>query len=643
MKNQKHKKLLANQREKIFLKEKIKKEVAWKKMPKTWGEGIFFDDHPIMKDEQQYILISNKKANKKLSKTDLKTIYKINHETLRKQSYNNKTVFIKQSNRIKRKEYKDIEKQIKNSKVGGEEKLFYTNCCVTDKNGNKNYSETSDLYDEINTIQFTFLDFYFLSRKHKNVFYNATISTSYPDALDLENSISFAKIHLEKIKQSEIEDKWDMAGYYQDEIERFNNGILTHPAMFAGYAVKHYDYHYGVGLHICIADKKSLTVEDIEQFILAFYENGEEEINPELEKWINYIRYPSNEPNSKEKTLEYHKKLVDYVSNDSENHYQSKIVGNYIPDFYHLVTKDHNTWNEISNNINQCSHEISLLQHTISEAGKEQLNNQQINAENEVLDSIIGQRYSYITWQKTHSWSTICHRFLACIDYHKLNQSRKHDKSAYQFCMWLYLIKNKHFYDLVNPELSIDIVRQTFNNIHPNLIEDFQEALDWWEKSRLSDIDISEQEALTIILDNETNFKKYFTYVVCAFAIAHISIYSKQQTCGKDKLNDNLFNRFWFDKDLHDDFLSCLRWNEELNSYQTPDYIQEVYNEYFGEYDIHIDMGSLIDEYKKRMKLFQSADNNLKSEQQRLKDLLDKQNHNLQEYQKFWSQPIINK
>ncbi len=209
--------------------------------------------------------------------------------------------------------------------------------------------------------------------------------------------------------------------------------------------------------------------------------------------------------------------------------------------------------------------------------------------------------------------------------------------------MWLYLIKNKHFYDLVNPDLSIDIVRQTLNNIHPNLIEDFREALDWWEKSKLSDIDIGEQEALTIILDNETDFKKYFTYVICAFAIAHISIYSKQQTCGKDKLNDNLFNQFWFDKDLHDDFLSCLRWNEEENAYQTRYYIQKIYNQYFGEYDIHIDMSSLIDEYKKRMELFKSYNNSLASEQKRLEELLEKQNHNLEKYKDFWSQPIINK
>ena len=60
---------------------------------------------------------------------------------------------------------------------------------------------------------------------------------------------------------------------YKEDIEKYP--YIMKNDYFHGYVKKDNNYCYGIGLHIRIANKKYLTVEDIEQFVLDFYENEE--------------------------------------------------------------------------------------------------------------------------------------------------------------------------------------------------------------------------------------------------------------------------------------------------------------------------------------------------------------------------------
>lgn len=587
------KKRLSEKRNIHFLKERMKMELLCKHMPKTLDEISYFNHHPTLDNDTPFILISKNQIRKRPS------FHKILSDVLveldKKEPYGafiekrqrSNTKFTDLSNRMQRIEYKEMEKLIQLVPFGNQ--LFYTNQCVTDAKGNKNYDFDEREQEQSNseytpTRYFYSMDFYFLSKKYHNVFYNASITTSFADAAELQHHIEFAQNKIKKIQEKNanqisnddfvknmyqvlskkplIDDNYFLQSY-QDDINYFKKGISTHPAMFAGYIKKQYNYCHGVGLHITIADKQALTVEDIEQFILDFYENGENEINPELENWIQYVRYPKDETNQQEKIDTYYQNVINYVNSSS---YQTKIVGHYATDILERSKRESKEYRDLMQNIKDCNERISIIQ-------KQLVNTKEIstmielkNNDNHMVDEVV-------QWKKTHIWSNLRYRFLACLE--KLDTHHPLQKYKYHFFMWLYGAERySHYGDLVNPNLSVQIVKDRLLQINSVIYDDFKESLDWWEENGLSSTD--EKQTLETILSKKEELKQYFLSVICAFALARISIKNEQKICAKNLINDELFQMFWLDETLHNLFLDCL--NVFL-----PNNIQTIYNQFFYE------------------------------------------------------------
>lgn len=608
------KKRLSEKRNIHFLKERIKMELLCKHMPKTLDEISYFNHHPTLDNDMPFILVSKNQIrkqpafNKILSDVLVELDKKDPFGAFINKRKRSNTKFTELSNRMQRIEYKEMAKLIQSVPFGNQ--LFYTDQCVTDSKGNKNYDfdEQKQSNPEYTPTRYFYsMDFYFLSKKYHNVFYNAAITTSFADASELQHHIEFAQNKIKKIQEKDanqvssdsfaknmyqvlskkplIDDNYFLQSY-QDDINYFKKGISTHPAMFAGYIKKQYNYCHGVGLHITIADKQALTVEDIEQFILDFYENGENEINPELENWIQYVRYPKDETNQQEKIDTYYQNVINYVNSSS---YQTKIVGHYATDILERSKRESKEYRDLMQNIKDCNERISIIQ-------KQLVNTKEIstmielkNNDNHMVDEVV-------QWKKTHIWSNLRYRFLACLE--KLDINHPLQKYKYHFFMWLYGAERySHYGDLVNPNLSVQIVKDRLLQISPLIYDDFKEALDWWEENSLSSTD--EQQTLETILSKKEELKQYFLSVICAFALAHISIKNEQNICAKNLINDELFQMFWLDETLHHLFLDCL--NVSL-----PNNIQTLYNHFF--YD-ELDFEQFFNSCSKRLESYSNIDN----------------------------------
>lgn len=154
--------------------------------------------------------------------------------------------------RLKRQRFNKIKKLIKemSNQIGNG--YFYTNHLICDKDGRSN-GTIDEISKKENLVKFSWLDFYFLSKKYKNTFYNATITTSYNDIFCDIDEMSFDIDYGQKKK------------------------IIT-DTDYQGHVTKDKSYRYGIGLNIVISDKKNFTIEDIENFIQEFIANNEEEI-----------------------------------------------------------------------------------------------------------------------------------------------------------------------------------------------------------------------------------------------------------------------------------------------------------------------------------------------------------------------------
>ena len=591
MKNRSFKKRLSEKRNIHFLKERIKIELLCKHMPKTLDEISYFNHHPTLDNDTPFILVSKSQIRKQpsfhkilsdvLVELDKKDPYGAFIEKRKRSN----TRFIDLSNRIQRIEYKEMAKLIQSVPFGNQ--LFYTDQCVTDTKGNKNY----DFYEQEQsnpeytpTRYFYSMDFYFLSKKYHNVFYNAAIATSFSDVAELQHYIEFAQNKIKKIQEKDanqessdnfaknmyqvlsrktlINDNYFLQSY-QDDINYFKKGISSHPAMFAGYIKKQYNYCHGVGLHITIADKKALTVEDIEQFILDFYENGENEINPELENWIQYVRYPKDEANQQEKIDTYYQNVINYVNSSN---YQTKIVGHYATDILECSKRESKEYRDLMQKIKDCNERISIIQKQLENAKEIATNTELKTNDKHMADEAV-------QWKKTHIWSHLRYRFLACLEQLDINHPLQ--KYKYHFFMWLYGAERySHYGDLVNPNLSVQIVKDRLLQISPVIYDDFKESLDWWEENGLSSTD--EQKTLETILSKKEELKQHFLSVICAFALARISIKNAQKICAKNLINDELFKMFWLNETLHHLFLDCLKVS-------LPENIQTLYNQFFYE------------------------------------------------------------
>lgn len=652
MKNRSFKKRLSEKRNIHFLKERMKMELLCKHMPKTLDEISYFNHHPTLDNDTPFFLISKSQIRKQQS------FHKILSDVLveldKKDPYGafiekrkrSNTRFIDLSNRIQRIEYKEMAKLIQSVPFG--KQLFYTDQCVTDAKGNKNYDfdeqeQSHPAYTP--TRYFYSMDFYFLSKKYPNVFYNAAIATSFSDAAELQHHIEFAQNKIKKIQEKDanqessdnfaknmyqvlsrktlIDDNYLLQSYQYD-INYFKKGISSHPAMFAGYIKKQYNYCHGVGLHITIADKKALIVEDIEQFILDFYENGENEINPELENWIQYVRYPKEEANQQEKIDTYYQNVINYVNSSN---YQTKIVGHYAIDILERSNIESKEYRNLMQNIKDCNEQIAIIQKQL-ENTKEITTNTELKTNNNHIEE------ESVQWKKTHIWSNLRYRFLACLE--KLDTHHPLQKYQYHFFMWLYGAERySHYGDLVNPNLSVQIVRDRLLQISPVIYDDFKESLDWWEANGLSST--NEQKTLETILSKKEELKQYFLSVICAFALARISIKNEQKICAKNLINDELFKMFWLDETLHHLFLNCLKVS-------LPNDIQTLYNQFFYE---QLDFDNFVNTCQKRLDCYnnithdkdsnKSLDNDEKNQFiNKLNNLLLEKEQYIKQYDSYW-------
>ena len=277
-----------------LLKKKILKEIQWRNEYRT------ADEWTLMKhlSSNKFLLLSKsqtKKYNLLSLSEQMDYVDKFGKKFTLNAHKNHKMdkniVFSKLSKRQQKKQFNEIKKYIKQKMYGVGNGLFFTEHVCCDKNGNYNSEFTNedllnDQFHEITKIHaryHSWMDFYFPSKIHKNVFYNATITTSYHDATETISHYQYALKQINNPKERNNNNAFfknlNLKELYEEDIEKYT--YIMNNNYFHGYVKKDNTYCYGIGLHIRIANKKYLTVEDIEQFILDFYKNEEKEINVE--------------------------------------------------------------------------------------------------------------------------------------------------------------------------------------------------------------------------------------------------------------------------------------------------------------------------------------------------------------------------
>lgn len=339
-----------------------KEELEWHNYPRTIDEWDGYNKNFKGRGKFAYPSFCGKTYNgfksfkNRLSKNKFEKIKK-NFEN-QKGFSSNKTIekhisFLDLSTRKRRERVNDLKKQIKKMNGIGNG-LFYTNHLVVDKYGKSNgkLDHLSDEEKEIINIgkRHSWLDFYFLSKKHKNVLYNATISTSYSILMEDLDAIDHSKEKIENQNEKEKAQYFlkniDMENYYKENIEKEK---FINKNQYLGYVNKDYKYAYGIGLNIVIADKKYLTIEDIEKFIQDFWDNDEIEINPEYIYKCGGIE-----------TFEV-SGLKNMKDSDFKN-YNSKIVGELPENFIDEAKKTYIEYNGLRKRSLDLDKKISILE-----------------------------------------------------------------------------------------------------------------------------------------------------------------------------------------------------------------------------------------------------------------------------------------
>lgn len=134
-----------------------------------------------------------------------------------------------------------------------------------------------------------FIDVKFLSRKHKGIYYIACIRPAFSEIID-ESHGKFRDMFLdveEKAKDSFLFGKMSeekRKEYYQ----KWKEEALAKEIEFKAYHTsfkKDYSYSYGVGLEIILNNGKTfVTDKEIEEAVQLFLDNGEEDIQIEVEQ-----------------------------------------------------------------------------------------------------------------------------------------------------------------------------------------------------------------------------------------------------------------------------------------------------------------------------------------------------------------------
>lgn len=573
-----------------ILKNKMLQEIQWRNEYRT------ADEWALMKhlSSNKFLLLSKaqtKKYNLLSLSEKMDYVDKFGTQFILNTHKNNKIdkniVFSKLSTRQQKKQFNEIKKYIKQKMYGVGNGLFFTEHVCCDKNGNYNSEFANDDFPELtkNHARYHFwMDFYFPSKMHKNVFYNATISTSYCDATEIISHYQYAlkKINNQKddVSLNTKFKKLNLNELYNTDIEKYP--YIMKNDYFHGYVKKDNKYCYGVGLHIRIANKKYLTVEDIEQFILDFYENEEKEINVETYKLFQSIHDINL-------VKEYESKIK------KVNHIQTNVVGELSSDFINKVQLEYENIQNCSQQIQKVTKEIKKIQDK-----EKKLNNCFSNHIYKLLLS-----------------------YMATVML-KNNNSSYDKKNITQFYISLTMTKNgmsKYYNDLMNS--NIEDVVETCKQL--NIFDEFKEALDWWEKT-ISNSSGNNLQKIQNVLDSEKYMNQYMFKIIFVFGL---TCRYKKNVAQSDKY---IFKSIWNNDNYHQCIQQCL-------TYPVSHEVQSIYNEmttdqlsgFLGFFKS--DLNHEFESFKESLKNISCSYSNQEDDKKLLLDLDNQFKQLLQEYE----------
>ena len=516
-----------------ILKNKMFQEIQWRNEYRT------ADEWGLMKhlSSNKFLLLSKsqtKKYNLLSLSEKMDYVDKFGTQFILNSHKNNKIdkniIFSKLSTRQQKKQLNEIKKYIKQKMYGVGNGLFFTEHVCCDKNGNYNSEFANENllsgdFSELTKIHaryHSWMDFYFPSKIHLNVFYNATITTSYYDATEVVSDYQYALKQINNQKgNNNINAKFkDFNEFYNDNIEKYP--YIMKNDYFHGYVKKDNKYCYGIGLHIRIANKKYLTVEDIEQFILDFYENEEKEINVEIYKLFQ----SSHDVDS----------LKENESKTTQNYpIQTEVVGELDSDFINKVQLEYEDIQNCSQQIQKVTKEIKKIQ------DKEKKLNNCFN--NHIYKLLLSYMATVML---------------------KNNNSSYDKKNITQFYMSLTMPKNgtsKYYNSLMN--INIEDVVETCKQL--NIFDEFKDALDWWDKNT-SNLSGNNLQKIQNVLDSEKYMNQYMFKIIFVFGLT--CRYTKN-VAQSDKY---IFKSIWNNDNYHTCIQQCL-------TYPISEKVQNIYNE----------------------------------------------------------------
>ena len=579
-----------------ILKNKILQEIQWRNEYRT------ADEWALMKhlSSNKFLLLSKsqtKKYNLLSLSEKMDYVDKFGTQFTLKSQKNHKMdkniVFSKLSTRQQKKQLNEIKKYIKQKMYGVGNGLFFTEHVCCDKNGNYNSEFAneellSDDFSELTKIHaryHSWMDFYFPSKIHKNVFYNATITTSYQDAREVVRDYQHALKQINNPKDNtNINARFkdlDLNEFYNENIEKYP--YIMKNDYFHGYVKKDNNYCYGIGLHVRIANKKYLTVENIEQFILNFYENEEKEINVE--------------------TYKLFKSIYDDVALVKEN--ESKTVQNY-PIQTEVVGKlDSDFINKVK-------------------LGNEDIQNcfKQIQTVRKEITTIQDKQKKLNRCFNNHIYKLLL-SYMATVML-KNNNSLDDKKNITQFYMSLTMPKNgtsKYYNDLMN--INIEDVIETCKQL--DVFDEFKDALDWWDKNT-SNLSGNNLQKIQNLLDSEKDMNQYMFKVIFAFGLT--CSYTNNVT-PSDK---HIFKSIWNNDDYHQCIQQCL-------TYPVSHEVKNIYTEMTTDQltgfcgFLKSDLNHEFESFKQSLQDISLSYSNLQDDKQLLLDLDNQLKQLLQEYQ----------
>lgn len=259
--------------DKIALR-KLKNHIKVLHMPKTFKAWKFFEKNNIKLSQTNLVAKRATKSKKSMrgrfSQTEYNKLLDIDY---RRES-GGKKHFLDKSTRVRKSIVNDIVKSIKSK--DNESPFYYSGILVFRDNdeGEQKYQDyvtqyaqqtgysfeqaQHELGEKEHLFKFHHMDFSFISKKHKDIYYNAEVCTM--------TDVGY----------------WVFEEDDTAEIKSFE---------FYGFVAVDKDYRYGIGIRFYLPQTENLTIESIEKLVQSFWEYGELEQLEKEQQVINPINY----------------------------------------------------------------------------------------------------------------------------------------------------------------------------------------------------------------------------------------------------------------------------------------------------------------------------------------------------------------